>query len=189
VYLGEYASWGNKMKNAISEAAYMTALERNGDIVKLSSYAPLLAKKGFTQWNPNMIYFDNSNIYPTVNYYVQKLFSTNAGDFYFDNVILKDNKDSALAASCVQDSRTGDIILKLVNAGNEAKTMKVDLKQFKKINPTAVKTELWGEAGAANSFEGAPTIIPLTSTFKAGKTFAYVVSPMSLTVIRINTRK
>jgi alpha-L-arabinofuranosidase len=188
VYVGEYASWGNKMKNAISEAAYMTALERNGDVVTLASYAPLLAKKGFTQWNPNMIYFDNKKIYPTANYYVQKLFSTNQGDYYFGNVISKDAKDSSLAASCVQDSKTGDIILKLVNAGSQTKSMKIDLKGFKKINSTAVKTEISGSADAANSFEAEPVIVPLTSDCKVSKSFDYSVPPMSLTVIRIKTK-
>jgi alpha-N-arabinofuranosidase len=84
VYLGEYASWSSKMRNAITEAAYMTGLERNGDVVAMASYAPALAKRGFTQWNPDMIYFDNTKIYPSINYYVQKMFSTNPGDFYFE---------------------------------------------------------------------------------------------------------
>jgi alpha-L-arabinofuranosidase len=176
------------MKNAVSEAVYMTALERNGDVVTLASYAPLLAKKGFTQWNPNMIYFDNNKIYPTVNYYVQKLFSTNQGDYYFGNAISKDPKDSALAASCVQDSKTGDIILKLVNADNKTATMKIDLRNFKKINPAAVKTEISGSADAANSLEGKPAIVPVTSEFKIGKSFDYSVPPMSLTVIRVKTK-
>lgn len=68
VYLGEYASWGNKLINAIAEAAYMTSLERNGDVVWMASYAPMLAKKGFTQWKTDMIFFDNVHICPTPNY-------------------------------------------------------------------------------------------------------------------------
>lgn len=188
VYVGEYASWGNKIKNAISEAAYMTALERNGDVVRMASYAPLLAKKGFTQWNPNMIYFDNTKIYPTVNYYVQKLFSTNQGDVYFDNVISKDAKDSAVAGSCVQDSKTGDIILKLVNASNQTKSTKIDLKRFSKINSTAVRTALSGSADAANSMDAAPAIVPVTTEFKITKAFDYSLPPVSLTVIRIKTK-
>ena len=142
VYVGEYASWGNKMRNAISEAAYMTALERNGDVVTMASYAPLLAKKGFTQWNPDMIYFDNVKIYPTVNYYVQKMFSTNQGDVYFSNVISRNTKDSAVAGSCVQDSKSGDIILKLVNAGDKAKNIKINLAGFKKFVSAAERIVL-----------------------------------------------
>ena len=69
-----------------------------------------------------MIFFDNVNICPTPNYYVQKMFSANQGDFYFDKVISKDKKDTTLAASCVQDSKTGDVILKMVNFGQYTKT-------------------------------------------------------------------
>ena len=82
VYLGEYASKGNSLYNALSEAAYMTGLERNGDIVRLASYAPLLGKDRHTQWNPNLIYFNNAVVVPTVNYYVQQLFSIHSGDSY-----------------------------------------------------------------------------------------------------------
>ncbi len=189
VYLGEYASWGNKLSNAIAEAIYMTAMERNGDVVKMASYAPLLAKKNFTQWKTDMIFFDNTHLVATPNYYVQKMFSVNSGDIYFSNVITKDNKDSALAASCVQDSKTGDIILKLVNFGKEVKAMKVNLSGFKNINSLAEQTTLTGQADGENSMENSKNIVPVTSGFKAGKNFNYPVLPMSLTVIRIKTKK
>ncbi|MDP3444736.1 MAG: alpha-L-arabinofuranosidase C-terminal domain-containing protein, partial [Ignavibacteria bacterium] len=133
VYLGEYASWGNKMINAIAEALYMTSLERNGDVVVMASYAPLLAKKDFTQWNTDMIFFDNKEICLTPNYYVQKMFMTNQGDIYYDKIISKDEKDSTLAASCVKDSETSDIILKLVNAGTENKKMSISLAGFENL--------------------------------------------------------
>lgn len=189
VYVGEYASWGNQMKNAISEAAYMTALERNGDIVRMASYAPLLAKKNHTQWRTDMIFFDNSNICLTPNYHVQKIFSNNQGDYYFENVIKKDPKDSVLAGSCVYESKSGDVILKLVNAGNQSKIVSINLKPFKGVMPTAVKTELSGNADAVNSFEHPQNIIPVTSNIKISRTFYYTLSPTSLTVIRIKTRK
>ena len=165
VYIGEFASWGNKLYNAISEAAYMTSLERNGDIVKMASYAPLLAKKGFTQWNPDMIYFDNSRIYPTANYYVNQLFSANQGDIYFDKVISSESKDSTLASSCVLDSHTGDIILKLVNRGKEAKAMKISLPGIKGLGAAAERTVLSGDADAVNSYENPKNIQPVKSDF------------------------
>jgi len=189
VYVGEYASWGNKLRNAICEAAYMTSLERNGDVVRMTSYAPLLAKKGFTQWNPDMIYFDNATISPTVNYHVQKMFSTNRGDLYFENVIVKDNKDSTLAGSCVRDSKSGDVILKLVNASDQIKTMKINLSGFKNIIPGAEKTELTGSPEAANTLDNPQRIIPVNSTFTVSKNFNYTIPSMSLTVIRIKTHK
>lgn len=129
VYIGEYASKGNKFINAIAEAAYMTSLERNGDIVHMASYAPLLAKKGNTNWNPDLIYFDNSQVYKTVNYYVQQLFSVNCGDIYLADMVSFDRKnDSTLAASCVKDSKTGDVIIKIVNAGTTATKATVKVK-------------------------------------------------------------
>ncbi|MBN2813611.1 MAG: alpha-N-arabinofuranosidase, partial [Bacteroidales bacterium] len=188
VYLGEYASWGNKVRNALAEAAYMTALERNGDVVKMASYAPLLAKKGFTQWTTDLIFFDNVTICPTPNYYVQQLFSLNRGDMYFENVISKNQQDSLLSASCVTDSKTGDIILKLVNAGDVAKTMKINLAGFKNFQPQAEKTLLTGAGDAENTFENPAMVFPQVSSLKITKKTDYEVPAMSLTVIRIKTR-
>ncbi|WP_119583150.1 alpha-L-arabinofuranosidase C-terminal domain-containing protein [Streptomyces europaeiscabiei] len=80
VFLGEYASQGNAFKNALSEAAFMTGLERNADIVKLASYAPLLANEDYVQWSPDMIWFNNRASWNSANYETQKLFMTNVGD-------------------------------------------------------------------------------------------------------------
>ena len=84
VYAGEYAAHDagrkNTLRSALAEAAYLTSLEHNADIIRLASYAPLLAKNKRTQWRPDMIYFDNTTVSPSVNYQVQKLFGHNAGD-------------------------------------------------------------------------------------------------------------
>ena len=189
VYLGEYASWGNKLKNAIAEAAYMVGLERNGDVVKMASYAPLLAKKNFTQWKTDLIFFDNKNICLTPNYHVQQMFSANQGDSYFDKVIAKNAADTTLAASCVQDSKTGDLVLKLVNSGEVGKVMKVNLAGFKKFAPVAEQTVLAGSADAENTLEKPQSIVPVKSTINVGKTFEYHAPAMSLTVIRIKNLK
>ena len=189
VYLGEYASWGNKLINAVAEAVYLTSLERNGDVVSLASYAPLLAKKNFTQWRTDMLFFDNTAICPTPNYYVQKMFSVNSGDVYYGNVITTNPTDSTLAASCVQDSKTGDVILKLVNAGKEEKTAKVNLSRFKKFIPDAEQIVLTGDGEAENTFEYPQKIAPQTKTFKVSKSFDYAVPAMSVTVIRIKTKQ
>lgn len=188
VYLGEYASWGNKMKNAIAEALYMTALERNGDVVQMASYAPLLAKNNFTQWKTDMIFFNNHAICLTPNYYVQQLFSLHQGDYYYDHIIQKDAIDSTLAASCVQDSKTGDIILKLVNVGKETKVMKVNLSSFKKIVPEAEKTVLSGDAEAENTLINPRHAVPVKSLLQVSSKFDYDAPPMSLTVIRIKAK-
>ncbi|MGA4957420.1 alpha-L-arabinofuranosidase C-terminal domain-containing protein [Streptomyces lavendulocolor] len=80
VFLGEYASRDNRFRNALSEAAFMTGLERNADVVKLASYAPLLADVDHTQWRPDMIWFDNHRSWGSTSYEVQKLFMTGTGD-------------------------------------------------------------------------------------------------------------
>lgn len=184
VYLGEYASWGNKLKNALAEAMYMTALERNGDVVTMASYAPLLAKKGHIQWKTDMIFFDNSKLCLTPNYHVQKMFSTNQGDLYYTGVVT--TTDSATAGSCVRDSKTGSIILKLVNVNERATVMKIDLSKFKGLHMTGKKTLLAGSADAENTLENSETIVPIESTEKFRAQFDYTAPPMSLTVIRVD---
>ena len=85
VFIGEYASWVDGRRNslyaAITEAAYMTSIERNGDVVEISSYAPLFARDGFVQWQPDAIWFDNSQVYGTPNYYVQSMFMNHKSDY------------------------------------------------------------------------------------------------------------
>ncbi|MFJ2005153.1 alpha-L-arabinofuranosidase C-terminal domain-containing protein [Streptomyces chartreusis] len=80
VFLGEYASQGNAWKNGLSEAAFMTGLERNADVVKLASYAPLLANEDYVQWRPDLVWFNNRASWNSANYEVQKLFMNNVGD-------------------------------------------------------------------------------------------------------------
>ena len=83
VYLGEYAAHlpgrPNNIETALAEALYLTSVERNGDVVTMTSYAPLLAKEGHTQWNPDLIYFNNREVHLTVGYYVQQLYGQTAG--------------------------------------------------------------------------------------------------------------
>jgi alpha-L-arabinofuranosidase len=117
VYLGEYASKGNKLYNALAEAAYMTALERNGDVVRLASYAPLLGSDRHTQWNPNLIYFNNAVVVPTVNYYVQQLFSLHSGDSYIST-------DVSYAAPEIAAAKNG-VYLGTWNTQAEFKDVKV----------------------------------------------------------------
>ncbi|WKX07740.1 alpha-L-arabinofuranosidase C-terminal domain-containing protein [Streptomyces sp. NL15-2K] len=80
VFLGEYASQGNAFKNGLAEAAFMTGLERNADIVELASYAPLFANEDYVQWSPDMVWFNNHTSWNSANYEVQKLFMNNVGD-------------------------------------------------------------------------------------------------------------
>lgn len=101
VFLGEYASKGNGVANALAEAAYMTGLERNADVVQMASYAPLLAAQGNTQWTPDMIFFDNGKSWTTPNYDVQKMFMNNVGNSVVPSTLT--------AAPVVQTPITGKV--------------------------------------------------------------------------------
>lgn len=123
VYLGEYASHlpgrPNNLETALSEALYLTAIERNGDIVHMTSYAPLLAKEEHTQWNPDLIYFNNKEVKPTTGYYVQQLYGQNHGDVYYPQRIELSNENESVrkrfAVSVIENSESGEMIVKLVN--------------------------------------------------------------------------
>jgi alpha-N-arabinofuranosidase len=191
VYIGEYASWGNELANALAEASYMTSLERNGDVVRMASYAPLLARQGNTSWNPNLIYFTNTKVCPTVNYYVQQLFSCNQGDRYFDHIVsfIGGNvlKDSSLAASCVRDSKTGDIILKVVNCRPSSAKAEASLTRFGMINSKAKLLVLRGKPSDQNTMDDPGNCLPSTADFTAKEQVSYEAPPYSLSIIRIKT--
>ncbi|TPG71816.1 alpha-L-arabinofuranosidase C-terminal domain-containing protein [Hymenobacter nivis] len=188
VYLGEYASWGNELYNALAEAVYMTTLERNGDVVQLASYAPLLAKEGHIQWKPDLIYFNNATVVPSVNYYVQQLFGQNQGSTYHAGVVRLPTgapADTAAAASCVRDAQTGDVILKLINLGPQPKPFAVDLTRFKGLKTAATQTTFTGPRNAQNTFDSPRTVLPKVASYKATKRFTYTAAPFSLTVLRV----
>ncbi len=85
VFLGEYAARSNTLRAALAEAAYMTGLERNGDIVRMAAYAPLFGNLTATHWSPDLIWFNNHQVTGSISYYVQKLFSTNTGTALLDS--------------------------------------------------------------------------------------------------------
>ncbi len=118
VYLGEYASRTRTVESALAEALYLCALERNGDVVSMTSYAPLLCKEGLANWNPDMIYFNNDTITClTPSYHTQRLWGSHSGDVYVQSKISVDQTLShRVAASVVKDAKTGKTVVKLVNA-------------------------------------------------------------------------
>ncbi|MET3878128.1 alpha-L-arabinofuranosidase C-terminal domain-containing protein [Chitinophaga sp. OAE865] len=184
VYLGEYASRGNTWFNALAEAVYMTGLERNGDVVRLSSYAPLLARTGHTSWNPNLIYFTGTTITRTPNYYIQHLFSNNAGDRYYEGIVSLDN-DVNTGASCVKDSKTGDIIIKLVNAGESKVKAKASVGSLAAPRANAAITVFTENTTDKN----APAVVTTDSQMEAGKVINYDVAPRSVVLIRMPGKK
>jgi alpha-N-arabinofuranosidase len=191
VYVGEYAAHDrgrrNTLRSALAEAAGLTSFERNGDVVQFASYAPLLARRGHTQWTPDMIYFDRTNVYRTANYYVQQLFGQNSGDRYLDTRLDPANA-AKLTASAVLDSRTGDLIVKIVNGDDKPQEINIRLAGFpSNVSMKAVKTVLTGpNADAVNEDGKAPVVKPQESTESIKPVFTYTAPSNSLTVYRIN---
>ncbi len=188
VYLGEYASHisGRKvnLETALSEAIYLTSLERNGDIVHMTSYAPLLAKEKHTQWNPDLIYFNNREVKPTTGYYVQQLYGEHAGDRYIPSQIKLDNQDERVklrvASSIVRDTKTGDLIVKLVNLLPVSVDTDIQLPAIGSIQTAASRTLLTGTPES--------TPVPVTDTIEVGEAFKQELPAYSFTVIRIKTK-
>jgi len=185
VYLGEYASWGSTIYNSLSEALYLTSLERNGDVVSMASYAPMLAKEGHTQWNPDLIYFNNTEVKPTVDYFVQQLYGQNSGDTYLkSDVKLSDENESVrkrVAVSVVRDSKSNDLIVKMVNMLPVAVSTRLKLDGVSNINPSAMLTVLTGNPGDK-------TANPVTGTMSVSNDFPCTLPAYSFTVIRIKTK-
>lgn len=126
VYLGEYAAHApgrpNNIETALCEAMHICNMERNGDIVEMSSYAPLLAKEGHINWSPDMIYFNNNEVKLTVGYHVQKLCGNYCGDEYIGSSLSVNESRKGvrerLAVSTVRNSKTGKVYIKMVNLLN-----------------------------------------------------------------------
>ena len=198
VFAGEFAAHdrpgedGRRKNNwlaALSEAAFMTGLERNAQMVKMASYAPLLAHVDAWQWSPNLIWFNNLMSYGSANYYVQQLYATNKGTHVvpalMNNAVVA-GQDS-LYASATVDSKTNEIIIKFVNANPTQKTVSLNITGNGKLAKTAkVITLSSTDMQAENSVDQPTRIAPLNKEIKvSGKTITYDAEPSSLNVIRI----
>lgn len=186
VYLGEYASHvsgrRNNIETALTEALYLTSIERNGDVVLMTSYAPLLAKEGHTQWNPDLIYFNNTEVKPTVGYYVQQMYGQNAGTEYIPAEVSLSNPSDAvrkrIGVSVVKDD-AGDYIVKLANLLPVKVSSRVKLEGISPAGASASATLL---AGNPQSEE----VKPVSSSFVVeGQEFGYEMPAYSFTVIRV----
>lgn len=187
VYLGEYASKDRKLQDALAEALYLLGIERNGDVVTMTSYAPLFAKKNHESWNPDLIYFDNTKVYPTCSYYVQQMFGTTDGHYYYGDVATVENGDKHQGASCVLNTEKGELYIKYVNAAGEAKNVNIDMSRFKSVQPQATITSISGQPWQQNYFDGEP-IKPVTKDIKVSKKMTVTAEPYSCSVIRIKVK-
>ena len=197
IFAGEYAAQTvaiaspdnrNSWDAALSEAAFMTGLERNAEVVQLTSYAPLMAHADGWQWTPDMIWFNNLESYGTPNYYVQKLYATNRGTDLIsvtqdgENLVGQDE----LYASATLDTEAKEVVVKLVNTSSKAQevTLNFDGKKLKGKGKAIVLKE--ADLNKENSFESQQEISPVTEELKVKKeVLNYTAAAYSLNVIRI----
>ena len=174
VYLGEYASKDKKLIDALAEGLYLLHVERNGDVVCMTSYAPLFARKDATNWNPDLIYFDNERPYLTCSYYVQQMFGQSAGQYYYGDCVrfegdkagvVQPVQDSHYGQSVVLNVKTRRLYVKLCNASGEEKVAHLNLSRFGKLKACTL-TKLTGKPDAENNYDAQP-IAPVRQTLPA----------------------
>ena len=192
VYLGEYAAKDKKLIDALAEGLYLLHVERNADVVTMTSYAPLLAKKDGTQWNPDLIYFDNNRTYPTCSYFVQQMFGQSAGQYYYGDCVkfegdaadvIQPQENVHYGQSVILNAKTRQLFVKLVNASADAKKANIDLSRFKSIKKLATKTTIAGQPNDENNFDAQP-IFPKTDVVKAQKKFTLDLAPYSMVMLQ-----
>jgi alpha-L-arabinofuranosidase len=198
VYLGEYASKDKKLIDALAEGLYLLNVERNGDIVCMTSYAPLFARKNATNWNPDLIYFDNERPFLTCSYYIQQMFGQSAGQYYYGDCVTIENPDVAprwkglpegqesgylQGQSVVLNVKTRQLFVKLCNAGDQAKKATINLSRFKGVKK-AVKTTLTGQPDAENNYDQQP-ITPKTETISLKSKTTMELAPYSFVMLQI----
>ncbi len=179
----------NNWQTAIAEAAFMTGLERNADVVQMASYAPLFAHVDGWQWTPDLIWVDNLRTYGTPNYFVQQLYSTNRGT----NIVPILANDAVIAgqdsvyASAVIDKTSHELIIKMVNASGTVKNRTVSLEGSSPVAREGTVILLRGNSlEQVNSFANPTEVAPVTKSIRLkGKNIGLALEPYSFIVIKI----
>ena len=198
IFAGEYAAQSHKPASdrsrnnwhtALAEAAFMTGLERNADIVTMASYAPLFAHADGWQWTPDLIWVNNLQAYGTPNYFVQKLFSLNKGSKVVSITADKQaiaGKDS-LYASAVIDEKNNELIIKFVNISGKPQKTTLVLEGIKTVVPSGKRILLQGaDLNTVNTFESPKQVAPQEMPLQVkNKTIALDAEPYSFSVLRV----
>ena len=174
IFAGEYACHGrgkkwNHFNAALMEAAFMTDLERNADIVEMATYAPLFAHVEGWQWRPDAIWYDNLRKFNSCSYYVQQLYSLNKGTnvlpLTMNGKPVAGNADqNGLFASAVLDKKTNEVVIKVINTGDKPQPVTLNLKGMKKGSYSAQLISFHSDdLTAENSLDNPTKIVPQTS--------------------------
>jgi alpha-L-arabinofuranosidase len=173
VFAGEYACHGrgkkwNHFNAALLEAAFMTGMERNADIVHMATYAPLFAHIDGWQWRPDMIWYDNLRSFRSCSYYVQQMFSLNKGTNVLQltmngKPVAGNNDQDGLFASAVYDKPSNSIIVKIVNTGDKAQDFSVNLKGMKGSKSATLTSFTADKLEGENTLDAPTKYVPKTS--------------------------
>lgn len=188
VFVGEYAvtsgSGNGNLAGALGEAAFMTGMERNSDIVRMASYAPLFCNLNNKDWNPDLIYFNGTQVYGTPSYYVQQMFSLNRGNVVLPTTVSSPSNPLYVSSSLVASS--GQIIVKVVNPNDTSVSTTFNLKGVEAVAPAAALVELTsGNATNENSLSNPTLVFPITNSINDASTnFAVTLPANSLSIFR-----
>jgi len=192
IFVGEYAvayaippsTFPATLQNALGEAAFMTGMERNSDIVAMASYAPLFCNLNNPSWYPDLIYFNGTNVFGTPSYYVQQMFSLNRGDLVLPTAVSVSGNPLYVSSSLVQSS--GQIIVKAVNVNNSSLAATFNVNGVASIASSATVIQLSGKATNQNSFFSPTTVFPVTNTINtAGTNFTATLPANSLSIFKL----
>ena len=183
MFAGEYAAHTtdkeNTMEAALAEAAFMTGLEKNAGVIKLASYAPLFNRIGHSQWKPDMIWFDDHEVYLTPNYYVQKLYANHVGD----HTIQLNGQDESLREAGIyvtaSETKEGILILKAVNTTDHVVTLPIESADGQPMTGTA-KAWVLESAGEKPADKPEPSSVTESALELAG---SIQLAPRSFTVV------
>ena len=186
VFAGEYACHGkgkkwNHFETSLYEAAFMTDLERNADVVDMATYAPLFAHVDGWQWRPDMIWYDNTRMFKSVSYYVQQMYACNKGTNVLPltmngkSVAGQEGQDG-LFASAVVDKKKGEIIVKVANTSDKAQDVTLNLNGLKGSRSATATTLQSDNMDAENTLDNPNLIRPVETT-------ATCVSKKNMTVL------
>ncbi|HEV2330383.1 MAG TPA: alpha-L-arabinofuranosidase C-terminal domain-containing protein [Verrucomicrobiae bacterium] len=174
------------MKAALADAAWMTGMERNSDLIQMQSYAPLMVNvnPGARQWRPDLIGYDTLHCYGSPSYYAIKIFANNLGD----QIPAVTSDDSTIYDSVTENSKTGAIIIKLVNAQTNAQTLKLDI-QGARLKSDGTAVTLAAAPDATNSIDNPTNVVPVvTKVTDIASPFSYTVPANSIVVLALKSK-
>jgi alpha-L-arabinofuranosidase len=175
------------LKAAIGDAVFMTAMERNSDLIKMNCYAPMFVNvnPGARQWRPNLIGYDGISAYGSPSYYAIQMFSRNIGD----EILATSSSETAIQGCATRDSKTGEIFLKLVNPQATAEPLNIEIKGAASVASKASATVLSGNPDDSNSITQPKKIVPVTTTVRGVKPgFSFLMPPHSIVVLKLKAK-